>query len=87
MHYGQQTLQQLRQRTQLIESQVREALLVGLQHNFVIVNPEPLKTASTVQIYYAILIDNVLIRIRFPRFALHAKHTFGDRVQLPLLIH
>jgi hypothetical protein len=72
------TLDQLRKETQLTLDEIRQSLLVGIQHNFIFYTESIVKDIAIN--HYSVNIDNVNIRIRFAKFILHTKERFGDRV-------
>lgn len=78
MNKGRMTLDQLRKETNLTLDEIRQSLLVGIQHNFVFYTESIVKDIAIN--HYSVNIDNVNIRIRFAKFILHAKERFSDRV-------
>jgi DNA-directed RNA polymerase III subunit RPC3 len=56
--------------------QVRDSLLVLLQHNLLVISEE-LATESAAPPLYSLNVDHVLLRIRFPQFLRYAKQLHG----------
>ncbi|KAK7266150.1 hypothetical protein RIF29_18791 [Crotalaria pallida] len=83
---GALTLEQLIRFTQLQKEQVRNSLLVLIQHNcaqpFILENQDGIKTHTT---QYLALFDNILHRPRFPKFMEIVKHQLDDELCVVVL--
>jgi hypothetical protein len=67
--------------TELEFLQVKNSLLVLIQHNLVsFIEEHPEGNPQDVQTYYQASVSFILWRLRFPRFLQVAKHRFGDEV-------
>lgn len=67
--------------TELEFLQVKNSLLVLIQHNLVsFIEEHPDGNPQDVQTYYQASVSFILWRLRFPRFLQVAKHRFGDEV-------
>ena len=80
MHNGAQTLEEIHQKTNLSTDNVRESLLVGIQHNFLTY------ISRRRGAIYRILINLILERVRFPRFLQIGRERHKENVRYFLII-
>jgi DNA-directed RNA polymerase III subunit RPC3 len=77
------TLDELVRVTGLDKGLVRESLIVGIQHNFVVGMEQEREGTKAgggknVLTTYHLILENVLVRVRFPAYIVQAKEKFGD---------
>lgn len=76
MERGTQTFEELYMSTKIPRNKLKEWLMVSILHNFVFFNEEKIKDATIFT--YSINIDNILIKLRYPKFCLYVKEQLGD---------
>ena len=76
MRKGPATLVEIVSNTKLQPDQVKECLIVAIQHNFVYF----VQTRQSEK--YHIVLDNLVIRLRFPQFIKLAREKFKKQVRV-----
>eukprot|EP00238_Polyblepharides_amylifera_P008931 CAMPEP_0196580510 /NCGR_PEP_ID=MMETSP1081-20130531/28923_1 /TAXON_ID=36882 /ORGANISM="Pyramimonas amylifera, Strain CCMP720" /LENGTH=507 /DNA_ID=CAMNT_0041900391 /DNA_START=167 /DNA_END=1690 /DNA_ORIENTATION=- len=80
-------MMELGRATKLPPSQLKNSLLVLLQHNCVEsfkeeeTNPDPRKVTVTMPFVYAASLDRIIQRLRHARFLVHVRESLGERAE------
>mmetsp|Transcript_17617 Transcript_17617/g.38434 ORF Transcript_17617/g.38434 Transcript_17617/m.38434 type:complete len:553 (-) Transcript_17617:215-1873(-) len=90
VYKGKHTFHELGRSTGFPPAQLKNCILVLMQHNCVEAYkedqapPDPNKVAPPAPIVYVAVIDRIIQRLRHPRFMVHVRETMGEREEIIL---